>query len=480
MRFRTPVLALLTGSALLALSGCTPAAPADPVAARLDTAVKAYTDLRSPTWTAAASIVGEPVAADGVVAAYTRSGKALQVRAWSAKTGKLLWHVPAAPGPVAGGIELTLHVVKKGKVAYASFLQDADSSFQRVVARRMSDGSAATLSRAKLYSESRPDQCADGTDICVDAYLARDLGAGLRHYRLALGGSTVGPDKDVTTPAGSFMLDTRVFARSTSETAAQVGYVQGGKVRWQESYRTAFAPGYLPSNGWAYLDAKSAPVVVGTGSTAGVRHGDTRTFDLAKQMAVGLRRTDGKVVWKKPGLAMCTFAQFDHTTMTKVVPLCGFTGTRTYAAKGGAKTTVKTAEVSGVEIATGRVLWKRPLAATRTTLDGPFLASSRSSRVLPLASGPRLVDLVTGSLRPAPASGVYACTTERKVLTAPVPHSTRTQPIVTGSDVFPCDLHQKASGATKLSVEAVRDAATDAGKGVQVVATKTGLAAYTL
>jgi hypothetical protein len=488
VRSTLPVTAL---ALLIGLAGCAPAA-APGAEDDTETTVAELETVATPDWTVDAALVGEPVAADGVVLAYTRTESGgLQIDAWDAKSGAPLWSDAAVTGAVTPGVMVSARIVKNGDGHVAAYLRDGGADgWQELVLAQLTTGTEIAVTDNLVFASSRPATCADGADVCFTGYKQSAYDAGSLSYRLPASGGDIAPDGDLVVPAESRLLGDRVYSTNTRPPAGveMLGASAAGEKLWERSYADVFGAGASSDAGWAWQDADVAEVLVGAGAVydAAARANDTFTSDPTQRRTVGLDPQSGKTVWSIDGADFCDLAVSETDRADGKRTLCLYkagTTTTTKKADGSGADSVSAdfdVDLIGVDTATGDIDWTLPLGGDRfngTNTDSSF-ASSSADQVMLIDGKTEVVNIVTGEATEATTDSTYACSTARDPLLALFPGMNETAPFSAGSDYSGCDSTGTASEA--FSTGSVRMVGVDAGDGITVVAAAGSLQGFLL
>jgi hypothetical protein len=492
VRSALPITAL---ALLVGLTGCTPTATPAPAAKNdTDATVTELGTVATPDWTVDASLVGEPVAADGVVLAYTRTDSGgLQIEAWDAETGAQLWADTAVTGAVTPGVMVSASIVEAGDTHVAAYLRPGGGDdWQELALADLATGTRIAVTDNQVWASSRPSTCADGADVCFTGYKQSAYDAGSLSYRLAATGGDITPDGDLVVPAAARLLGNRVYATNERVPAGveMLGASAAGQTLWKRSYEDVFGAGASSDAGWAWADADATEVMVGAGYIydPAARASDSFTSDATQRRTVGLDPQSGATVWSIDGADFCDLAVSEDDRADGKRTLCLYkAGTTTVIKKADGSGSDSTSvdfdvDLIGVDLATGDIDWTLPLGGDRfngTNTDSSF-ASSSADQVMLIDGASEVVNVVTGDHSETSVDSTYACSTPREPLLALFPGMTETAPFTAGSDHSGCD--STGTGTETFSTGAVRmiGVGTGTGTGTAIVAGPGSLLGFAL
>jgi hypothetical protein len=465
---------------LVGLAGCTPAAA--PAENDTEAAVTEFDTEATPAWTVEAALVGEPVAADGVVLAYTKTESGgLQIDAWDAKTGAPLWSDAAVTGAVTPGVMVSARIVENGDSHVAAYLRDGGADgWQELVLAHLTTGTEIAVADNLVFTSNRPATCADGKDVCFTGYKQSDYDAGSLSYRVPASGGAIAPDGDLVVPSASRLLGERVYATNVRAPngTQMLGASAAGHTLWERSYEDVFGAGASSDAGWVWQDADATELLVGAGYfyDAAARASDSFTSDPTKRRTVALDPQSGETVWSIDGADFCDTSVSEDNRAEGKRTLCLYkagTVSATKKADGtGYDTTSADFDVDliGVDIATGDIDWTLPLGGDRfngTNTDSSFTSSSAEQLML-MDGGSEVVNVITGEHSESSPDSTYACSTPRDPLTALFPGGSETAPYNAGSDYSGCD--STGTVTETFSTGSVRMVGVETGAGITVLA----------
>jgi len=482
-----PIAALVL---LVTLTGCTPGTGLIPESDS-DVAARELDEVATPDWTVDASLVGKPVAADGVVLAYTKaSSGSLQVEAWDATTGEQLWADTAVTGAATPGVMVTATIITDDEDKhYAAYLRPGDDKdWQDLVLADLATGTPVALTDNRVWASSRPSSCADGDDICFTGWKQSAYDAGKLNYRFTTAGGDISPDTDVVLPDTARMLGNRVYSTNTRppEGTEVLGSSADGQLLWERAYTDVFGEGTSSDAGWAWDDVDSDEVLLGAGyvDTSAARESAEFTHDATLRSVVALDPKSGETVWSLDGADFCDQDVREDDRADGQRTLCLYkSGTTTYTQTGDgtdydAVSTDFDVDLIGVDRATGEVDWTLPLGGEEFEgdSDDATFASFSANRVMLVEGEPAIVNLTTGEHTEPSEDAVYACSTARDPLLAAYPGTGESMPFSAGNDYAGCD----ASGelTDTFSTGSVRMVGVDAGDGRAVVASAGALLGF--
>jgi hypothetical protein len=494
MQFPTMSLRIVGLVAILALTGCSAAAPED--SASTDSATPDFSTIVDPTWTVPADLVGDPVVSDGHIASYVVADTgALNIVVWDAATGDELWRDIAVPGSVPSGLRIDAVGVGVNGVPHVTYLSpvaDRDD-WQRVVVAELASGTQLNLTNDVVWASDRPRACADESDICFTGWIESDPEADLRVFRIDAANGTVLPDTDVVLPANSRQLSERVFSTNARppEGVEEVGFSADGEIRWQMPYTEIFGAGYSSDAGWNWGERyESDDIIVGMGQfrDSAVADDSVQNLDLSQRKTVGVDTASGDVRWTVDGADTCVASNVPTTLLDDVVPLCRVnSGTRVIDASVDGANPVNTTtdldvDLIGIDPTSGQIMWTLPLGGSQTNIDssaGSF-ALRLSLRPLDVGDDKFLVDALTGETSPLPADATFACTIERDDFEMTWLSSTERTGYNAGRDVVPCSADRVTATDEALSAAAILMGGFKTDEGSYIVGTPTGLASYSI
>jgi hypothetical protein len=491
--FKIPATLPIAALALLVtLTGCTPEAATPAPESDSETTIRELETDATPDWTIDASVVGKPVAADGVILAYTKaSSGSLQIAAWDSTTGEALWADTAVTGAVTPGVQVSANIVEDGDKNLAVYLRPGnEEGWQDLVLADLATGAPVALTGNRVWATSRPRACADDRDICFTGYQDGAVDDGIMNYRFAASGGDITRDGDIVLPASARLLGNRVYATNARAPGGTelLGASAGGRTLWERTYADVFGDGASSDGGWGWADAHDAKVMVGVGYVvdADERADGSSTSDATQRRVVGLDPETGETRWSIDGADFCDLSVREEERVDGKYTLCVYNaGTTTVAEKadGTGYESIRTdfdVDLIGVDDFTGDVNWTLPLGGDRFNGDNTrtTFASSSAEQVMLIDGESVVVNIVTGDRITSSPESSYACSAEREPLLAPSPGETETSRFSAGSDYEGCD----ASGTVTdgFSVGAVRMIGVDAGNGTVVVTAPGNLLGFSL
>lgn len=342
-------------------------------------------------WTASSlHVVGGPVVAGGRVVVLASSGNGtVNLVGVNSRTGAVQWQTPFSvsavwPGapidPVAAGAIVLDLAPSGGTTDPAVTLQGVDAADGRVL---WADASPTTVVDA-------PTRCPWGDLFCV--VVAGPGGSGQLEEVSATTGavsaSVPGPYRQMTEDL-----------YQTAADPPELDQVVDSTVAWSEPVRQVFGGAqYTPLDGWDFVSAGTLEV----GTVAVAPSGTTEALDQLK--TVGVAAASGAVQWSVPGALDCF-----GTLPVDAAYLCRYSAPASYV-NGTLSTAGVSLTVEGLDPATGAVTWAVPLADARAmTLGVNVPVADDTHIVVPLASGPALLDLDTGRTTPVPAGQSFWC-----------------------------------------------------------------------
>jgi len=273
-----------------------------------------------------------------------------------------------------------------------------------------------------------------------------------------------------------------------------VGIVRDGQLVWSRPLAELAGAGATLDHWWLNEDDGPTPILemsVQTGWTASPSDSARFTsLDLAKHLVtIGVDRTDGTVVWSKPGTwsgcrgTLPSVVQMSTPGSRRPALRCRYTGrldsdppNRGYDLT---RATDLDVTLERVDLQTGKPIWSVQLGPERSLAVDTVGAAVSLLDDHRLLAGGKVVDLDDGSTRP-PASGETLGCPGRQSFDQPVEWmgvdgSVRRDRRVEG-EVFQCDSAGKAVSGTPSAVPLSMAAVT--ADGLRLVSTPAGVIAY--
>lgn len=461
------VVALAT--AALILVGCAPTARAEE-----------YAHGTTVVWEASGDLIGHIAVGDSVAIGYLRGGARVEIAAFFLQDGRKLWATPASLGGNAPGYDLNAMVLTLGGVDYTAFIESGSG---RPVVVDAESGEAVPGGRLPLRAAMRPYRCDEA--ICLNAF---PDGAGpYRTWRFVPGVSGVDDDAD-RTPDHSRMLGNRIFATNDRAPEGQemLGMIGAdGEVAWTRPYEEVFGKWASSDFGWHWYDEPEAEattgdaLVVGTGagldpdSRDRVRSGARVVIDLVAARHTVALAADGGTRWIRAGAQLCP-AFLTAPPRDGVIVLCEAEGEQvTWTnADGTGESDWSRAQwaLRGVRIASGEVVWERPVGADAVYGDEAMIVSDEESVIVETERGVLGIDRSTGAAREMDGE-VVACLARRDPLVSVFDGRPAEQR--TGYAAYPCLAGERAGAG--FSLGAARAVGVAAGADRYVIAVENGL-----
>lgn len=348
-------------------------------------------------------VLGQPVVADGqvLVLAMAASG-GMELVGVNPSTGAQRWQVPFSPSAVPP--QVTLAPVAVGDVALA--LAPSNGLTDSSVVLEGID----VASGRQLWSAASPTTVVDAPVPCpsVAAFCVTTAagGGGTQLEEISAANGTV-----MATLAGpQTEMASGLYVTSASPPALEA--VSGaGQALWSKTVAGLFGGSqFTTAYGWDFVGAGNLDVgtigVAPTGSSE----------PLGSLQTLGISAGDGSVAWSVPGAFGC----FGVLPVTAPF-VCRYSGSASYV-NGTLSTPGVGLTLDGLDESTGKTSWSVPLADAQSMTTGNGVPIVDASHVVvPLSSGPALLDLTTGQTGAVPADIVMWCgqTQLTKVTAAP-------------------------------------------------------------
>ena len=483
------------------LVACAPGVPAVPDAPS-KTPVTVWPGLTAriqPTWTVTANLVGATAVSEGVVVSYVNGGEdTLQVVAWDVASGAELWRDAASFGSIPQNADGSATLVDIDGVQLVVYLQDdatEDSGRQLVIAADLHTGSHWDGGNLVVDATSLPADCADSAGICLHGRILVSPNDSDQPVRVDPTTKQLEVEEGESSRPNARSLGGEIY--STLDRAPDgiemLGYGAPEASVWERPYTDVFGSGYSSDRGGYWLDVRGDvgrdfAVGVGYPTDPAASDAQTATFDMRKNIIVGLDPASGRTVWKVTAADRgCDAVRIDSSLVTTVIPVCMFASGLVIADRSNPEHTTVTsstvdARIVGLDSATGDELWSIDAGSDPALLrNSTRFVSWLAVRPIRIDKTLWMVDVLSGEKTAIPNGAGFACEYERNPFTVHIPGPTVTQTVrySTGMGVVACD-SDRTEIPDGFSPGALEMAAIDAGGGLSIVAGRDSLLGFRL
>ncbi|MBF4161691.1 hypothetical protein [Nocardioides acrostichi] len=496
---RIPALITTLAVALGCLAACSGEAPPE----RAPTA----TASRGPSpktfaWRTQAPVFGQPIGAGGVGVVYESApGERFRVVAFDPHTGRRLWRDEVSPSFTIDGDHLTPVTVtlkrRQGEEStYVAYFTPRDSGnlHADLMVVRPRTGEPVRIAYDRLF-RTDPETCPDGRNVCV---LALDEQTdSIRTYRLDAAGHLDVTHQYADEGKEQFGLGLVLDDDGSRDLLQRVD--SDRQVVWSRPITDVF-PGaqwetqrWFTRSGGTYIAALGPPSEITT--SAGIA--TKRTPDLRKARMTAFDAHTGRTLWSVGGVVPCLdwhgWAVADEGERgpqarrgdpDSSVPWvrCRANGGYEYrSTEADSAYSLRSVVLEGFDPTTGKTTWRLPLSPTDQLLQGdqvPFL--DRTTAVVSTRRGREQVDLKSGRHRLAGQDATLHCLDDARARyrepiyydDAPIYYRNG------GTLVVPCGPEGRPDGSSHRVGAAMADRWGSTIDGVDVVATRDGLEAY--
>ena len=349
-------------------------------------------------------VVSEPIAAGNVVVVVNvTQAHTLELSAVDPANQKVIWQLPYSSSDITPGV-WPEPVVADGVVidlSPALGASDPDVAVEGVDAQT---GNVAWRLPGNGIVDDVPLSCAKH-DFCLA--INTQSGNELEVVRASTGQpvrTIVGIERSMD---GVGLYQTSSAAPTLEEVSVQ------GALAWTKTVKSYFGLGFTPDSGWDF-DPRGA-LEVGTIGIAdkGVNYSTGQiapggaTENIGASESVGIRRSDGSLVWKDSGMYQCGGSLLFLATPV----LCDFTG-KIHLATQTAKPVFEGGSlvISGFDTKTGAKTWRQPVTDYQSVALGqtlPFLDGNHL--VIQTAKNFEVLNVQTGSTANSPSGASYWC-----------------------------------------------------------------------
>ena len=350
-------------------------------------------------WKQALHPVTAPVAVGGRIVVYTADNGVLTIRGIDPTTGKTVWSHPASPSFSTPGQSFEVTHDEATVYYYAPVAQPNPRFAQLVAADAASGKPKWTSPQARPFIDM-PALCSDKQAVCATAYnpASKPPSSPLLRFRLTDGVPTI-----LSTQAGRKLgvgiedpgSRSPEFIEHVSDTT--------GKVIWKDAVTQLAGSPVTSDSGWNW--DSYGDVYVGW---LAAKRGSSKTLTLAHEQTIGVRASDGKRLWKSPGMYGCPVQGL--TDNGRAIPVrCLVAGTIAFSPSGGAPSFTHLAvTMQGFDVHTGKTTWTVPLGNAPAALggikNGVVRISGHVFAITDAAGKTVVIDLATGKTS-APAAG---------------------------------------------------------------------------
>ena len=390
-------------------------------------------------------VLGGPVVADGkLLVVVATQAQTLALEAIAPATGIPSWKVPYSVSQINLSVPLT-PVVEGGVVLDLSPAGAATDPKVTIKGIAVNTGQVHWSAPGAELVTDAPASCTDRGLFCVD--VITPAGASALELLAPSGGDVV------TTIPGAY----RHLASGLFEDTSAPGSIEelgsAGSAIWKVPVQSIFGSARFSPDFGSSFDASDGLVI---GSAAMAPDGATQT--LSQYEAVGIRSTDGTVVWTDAGSYRCM------GVLGVTAPfICRYSSD---AQLSGATVSVTSPSLTleGINPTDGSISWSQQVLGAQPLTDGIGVGfASTSSIVVTLTSGPTVVlDLRTGVKRPVEPGSNYWCSSSSMVAVQAPPASLTNGQRSGVSTYTPCSAGSPNGGPSR---------------GVPVVATNVGVVA---
>jgi hypothetical protein len=305
--------------------------------------------------------VTAPVVVGNRVVVYTADAGQLTIRAFDPISGATAWSLPASPsGQTAGEPFDVAHTADT--VFYFKPGEDSTSGLVQVAAVDVATGKQKWVTTNSYVFTGTPALCADKTALCMSAYYASSAAMSAR-IDISTGHVTPlgqGAGRSLG-PAGLEDPGNRgpEYIERLNETT--------GAVIWKDDVAKLSKTPLSSDVGWDWQLFGDTYV----GWLGNVQSSSSKTINLSAMETIGVRASDGVLLWRHAGLYGCpTDAPFGNGQPYAV--RCVLSGTATVDAT-GQNFTFKglSVTVQGFNPRTGATLWSRALGNSPAAIDAP-------------------------------------------------------------------------------------------------------------
>ena len=365
-----------------------PAAPKVPVARWDDTSVHPVT---------------KPVTVAGRAIVYTADAGQLTLRALDPSSGATLWSLPASVAQTTPG--QPFDVAHLGTtVFYYATAGDPAQHVAKLAAIDATSGAQKWITEQPISYADMPSLCSDQTALCDSAYAAANQSQEIRTDIVTGKQSLLSSNAGRGLGVGIWDAGVRQpeYIEHLNDTT--------GAVVWRDAVSQLFGAPVTSDYGWNW--DSYGDVYVGWLST--VPSGtSSRTLALGGQQTVGVRASDGKRLWVRPGLYGCPAQGLTDAGQPFAVR-CVIKGTATFDASGGTPTmSGLDVTIQGFNVHTGATLWSDHLGNVPAAVGfGSQSAVRMNGEVFALTDATghiTLINMKTGATTAAVAGAVGWC-----------------------------------------------------------------------
>lgn len=381
--FRKPASFTLLG-VVLALSSASLLAPHG--------AAGASSDHSAPAWSDSHRVVAGPVVAGSAVLVVELHGKQLELVAVNPSSGATAWSFAYSASGITPGVYLTpvsLHGVALNLAPYSS----PSSGLVKVEGINVETGKVAWKGAPSIVTDT-PTAC--GQYFCVNEV----TNAG---YVLEVLNPESGKRiRSIPGLVREFMQG--LYQTDNFNVATVSGIGSSGKVAWTKTFSSLFGGSkYSPNGGWDFL--REGSLDVGSVGDEGNASTTPKSVNMGDFKTIGVVPGTGKVVWSDAGMFDCM------GSISATVPLiCRFSGTAHFV-DGRLSPKGVSVSLEGLDAATGRITWTRPVTDVSQLLYGASLRILDGHHfVVTVAGGSsRVIDLTNGRLAVPSPHATYWC-----------------------------------------------------------------------
>lgn len=362
-RFRRSLSLLVVPAVLTSLAGCAPD-PADDWSTGYEL-----------SWSAAATLLSDPVVAGDVVLAYVASGDAGEaVVAWDLDHGEELWRRQSLPGRDAPGVAHQIAALQTGDGWQVSLLvPDTPGapldywSFPEVLDVRTGESLVDDALQTGVWS-TRPEVCGEKDErFCILGIVEPNTDDPLDAVR-TYGALDRGLHIADTSEDGYFESGIQLSSRLSVNAQDDLTYGEGGARIWSRPYVDVFGEGSSIGGGWSFSDGETDEPLLAIGYTYVDRQLSDAPEHLENELgsgrAVRLDRETGETIWSVDA-ETCDFTSSWMQVTDDMVILCRYEGSVTAEWTGTEADDIRyhdaAVEAMGIDLETGDTVWTAPL-----------------------------------------------------------------------------------------------------------------------